>query len=150
MCYSLLLRIYSSPSDKSTLKARANASRTQVALLVQEQEKLSITETPVILAMVLGLRRSEIVGITWDNVDFENKLLHINQSVIVGDSSILPLGTYKVIGRTNSSKPKDIILKYFLKTESSERSFTMNDALYSYLKALKAEQAEAHSLCNAY
>ncbi len=102
--------------------------------------KGSYIETPVILAMVLGLRRSEIVGITWENVDFDNRLLHINQSVIVGDSSILPHGTYKVIGHTNSRKPKDIILKYFLKTESSERSFTMNDALYSYLKALKAEQ----------
>ena len=73
--------------------------------------KGSYIETPVILAMVLGLRRSEIVGITWDNVDFENRLLHINQSVIVGDSSILPHGTYKVIGHTNSRKPKDIILK---------------------------------------
>ena len=112
--------------------------------------KGSYIETPVILAMVLGLRRSEIVGITWDNVDFENRLLHINQSVIVGDSSILPHGTYKVIGHTNSSKPKDIILKYFLKTESSERSFTINDALYSYLKALKAEQDNMIRETNEY
>ncbi|WP_303838779.1 site-specific integrase [Ruminococcus flavefaciens] len=102
--------------------------------------KGSYIETPVVLAMVLGLRRSEIVGITWDNVDFNKRLLHIKQSVIMGDSSILPHGTYKVIGHTNSLKPKDIILKYFLKTESSERSFTINDALYNYLKALKAEQ----------
>ncbi|MCR5729421.1 MAG: tyrosine-type recombinase/integrase, partial [Ruminococcus sp.] len=81
---------------------------------------------------------------------FENRLLHINQSVIVGDSSILPHGTYKVIGHTNSRKPKDIILKYFLKTESSERSFTMNDALYSYLKALKAEQDNMIRETNEY
>lgn len=102
--------------------------------------KGSYIETPVILAMVLGLRRSEIVGITWDNVDLENRLLHIRQSVIVGDSSILPPGTFKVIGRTKSTKPQDIILKYFLKTDSSERTFIINDALYSYLKALKKEQ----------
>lgn len=37
--------------------------------------KDSYIETPVILAMVLGLRRSEIVGITWDNVDFDNRIL---------------------------------------------------------------------------
>ena len=88
--------------------------------------------------MILGLRRSEIVGLTWDNVDFENRLIHIRQAVIVGDSSILTPGTYKVIGRTGSKKPRDIILKFFLKTDSSERSFTMNDDLYNYLKALKA------------
>ena len=40
-------------------------------------------KVPVILAMILGLRRSEIVGITWDNIDFDNKLLHIKQSVVV-------------------------------------------------------------------
>ena len=112
--------------------------------------KGSYIETPVILAMVLGLRRSEIVGITWDNVDFENRLLHIIQSVIVGDSSILPHGTYKVIGHTNSRKPKDIILKYFLKTDSSVRSFTMYYALYNYLKALKAEQEVMIRETNAY
>ncbi len=100
--------------------------------------KGSYIETPVVLAMILGLRRSEIVGLTWDNVDFENRLIHIRQAVIVGDSSILSTGTYKVIGRTVSRKPRDIILKYFLKTDSSERSFTMNDDLYGYLKALKA------------
>ena len=95
--------------------------------------KGSYIETPVILAMILGLRRSEIVGLTWDNVDFENRLIHIRQAVIVGDSSILTAGTYKVIGRTGSKKPRDIILKFFLKTDSSERSFTMNDDLYNYL-----------------
>jgi integrase len=112
--------------------------------------KGSYIETPVVLAMVLGLRRSEIVGITWDNVDFNKRLLHIKQSVIMGDSSILPHGTYKVIGHTNSLKPKDIILKYFLKTESSERSFTINDALYNYLKALKVKQETMMRETNEY
>lgn len=100
--------------------------------------------------MVLGLRRSEIVGITWDNVDFDNRILHIKQSVIVGDSSILPQGTYRVIEHTKSHKSKDIILKYFLKTDSSERSFTINDALYNYLKTLKAEQEVMIRETNAY
>lgn len=112
--------------------------------------KGSYIETPVLLAMVLGLRRSEIVGITWDNVDFDKRILHIRQSVIVGDSSILPNGTYRVIGHTKSRKSKDIILKFFLKTDSSERSFTMNDALYNYLKALKAEQDMMIRETNAY
>ncbi len=59
-------------------------------------------------------------------------------------------GTYKVIGRTGSKKPRDIILKFFLKTDSSERSFTMNDALYNYIKALKAEQEVMIRETNAY
>jgi integrase len=67
-----------------------------------------------------------------------------------GDSSILPKDTYKIIGHTKSRKSKDIILKSFLKTESSERSFILNDALYSYLKALKAEQDKMFRETNAY
>lgn len=102
--------------------------------------KGSYIETPIILAMVLGLRRSEIIGITWDNVDFENRLIHIRQSVVTGDSSILPKGTYKVIGNVGGRRTREIILKTMLKTDSSVRSFTMNDALYGYLKALKEKQ----------
>ncbi len=102
--------------------------------------KGSYIETPIILAMVLGLRRSEIIGITWDNVDFENRLIHIKQSVVTGDSSILPKGTYKVIGEVGGRRTREIILKTMLKTDSSVRSFTMNDALYNYLRTLKAKQ----------
>ncbi len=101
--------------------------------------KGSYIETPIILAMVLGLRRSEIIGITWDNVDFENRLIHIRQSVVTGDSSILPKGTYKVIGEAGGRRTREIILKTMLKTDSSVRSFTMNDDLYNYLKSLKAK-----------
>lgn len=103
-------------------------------------DKGSYIETPIVLAMILGLRRSEIIGITWDNVDFENKMLDIRQSVVVGDSSILPKDTFKVIGNTQGKKKRELILKYFLKTASSERSFHMNDALYRYLKNLKSKQ----------
>ena len=102
--------------------------------------KGSYIEIPVILAMVLGLRRSEIIGITWDNVDFEKRLIHIKQSVVIGDSSILPKGTYKVIGEAGGRRTREIILKTMLKTDSSVRSFTMNNALYNYLKSLKAKQ----------
>ncbi len=91
-----------------------------------------------------------IVGITWDNVDFENRLIHIRQSVVTGDSSILPKGTYKVIGEVGGRRKREIILKTMLKTDSSVRSFTMNDALYNYLKTLKAEQEVMIRETNAY
>lgn len=141
------MRVVDKPSKVKKESSYYNAEQLNK---LAKAAKGSYIETPVILAMVLGLRRSEIVGITWDNVDFDNRILHIKQSVIVGDSSILPQGTYKVIGHTKSHKSKDIILKYFLKTDSSERSFTINDALYNYLKTLKAEQEVMIRETNAY
>lgn len=141
------MRVVDKPSKVKKESSYYNAEQLNK---LAKAAKGSYIETPVILAMVLGLRRSEIVGITWDNVDFDNRILHIKQSVIVGDSSILPQGTYRVIGHTKSHKSKDIILKHFLKTDSSERSFTINDALYNYLKALKAEQEVMIRETNAY
>ena len=68
-------------------------------------------------------------------------------SVISFCSSIISITLFSPSG-TNSEK--DVILKYFLKTESSERSFAINDALYNYLKALKVEQEVMIRETNAY
>ena len=127
--------------DKPTkLRSETSYYNAEQLNTLAKAAKGSYIETPIVLAMILGLRRSEIIGITWDNVDFENKMLHIRQSVVVGDSNILPKDTFKVIGNTQGKKKRKLILKYFLKTASSERSFHMNDALYRYLKNLKSKQ----------
>lgn len=39
-------------------------------------------EVPILLAVWLGLRRSEIAGLCWDCVDLENNLLHIRRAVV--------------------------------------------------------------------
>ena len=40
------------------------------------------TKVPILLASTYGLRRSEVVGLLWSSVDFENKVIHINNKVI--------------------------------------------------------------------
>ena len=39
-------------------------------------------EIPILLAVWLGMRRSEIVGLCWDCVDTERNLLHIRRAVV--------------------------------------------------------------------
>ena len=39
-------------------------------------------EVPILLAVWLGLRRSEIAGLCWDCVDMDNSLLHIRRAVV--------------------------------------------------------------------
>lgn len=68
----------------------------------------------------------------------------------MGDSDILPSGTFRVIGQTKGKRKKDIILKFFLKTDSSVRSFTLNDDLCDYLRALKNKQENMLRETNAY
>lgn len=38
-------------------------------------------EVPIYLAAAMGLRRSEILGLKWDKVDLENRLLHVHRAL---------------------------------------------------------------------
>lgn len=50
---------------------------------------------PVVLSVFYGLRRSEVLGLQWGSVDFENKSITIQHTRIYGDSD----GTDAVIER---------------------------------------------------
>ena len=59
-------------------------------------------EIPILLGVWLGLRRSEILGLQWESIDFENGKLHIDHSVVY-------------------DKDDNRILKDAMKTETSNR-----------------------------
>ena len=51
----------------------------QTLLALTESESIYI---PIVLAAFYGLRRSEALGLSWDNIDFERKEIHICQKVM--------------------------------------------------------------------
>lgn len=77
---------------------------------------------PVLLAAYYGLRRSEAVGLSWSNIDFENGIIHVSQ---------------KVIELTENGKTELIISKD-MKNETSRRSLP----LISDVKKILLEQKE--------
>lgn len=66
-----------------------------------------------------SMRREEALGLRWENVDFENRVIYIREAL--------------VFATTVSTKKKT-------KTESSERTFPMNEQLYSVLLGCRKEQ----------
>lgn len=44
-------------------------------------------EVPILLAVWLGMRRSEIIGLCWDCVDTENNLIHIRRAVVPNEKN---------------------------------------------------------------
>lgn len=44
-------------------------------------------EVPVLLAAYCGLRRGEIAALTWDDIDFEHDIIHINKALGVTDDN---------------------------------------------------------------
>lgn len=75
----------------------------------------------VILAMLGGFRRGEIVGLHWDDIDFKNKKITINRSAYyLGHSGV------------NEKVPK---------TESSNRTIVISGICFDLLKQWRAEQS---------
>lgn len=78
-------------------------------------------ELPVHLAAYLGLRREEIVGLRWDNVDLENRILYVSEVRLhVGKEDIV-------------KAPK---------TSKSRRSLSIPDVLHVMLIKHKQRQEE--------
>lgn len=83
-------------------------------------------EVPVFLAIVFGLRRSEALGLTWSAVDFDNMTLTICNKVTRG----------VVDGKVTEIESDT------LKSETSNRTFMMNEAVRNYLENVRKQQEQ--------
>lgn len=93
----------------------------QVAELVKLFESTNI-KIPVILGAYFGLRRSEILGLTWNNVDFKKRQITISQTVLQNTG-----GDY---------------MRDDTKNNSSYRTLPMNDTIFNILTEHKSKQSE--------
>lgn len=73
----------------------------------------------VYVAITYGLRKSEVLGLKWDAVDFEKNTLEIKSTVV---------------------KNKTIVYKDTTKTESSHETYELLPEIKELLIAIKAEQ----------
>lgn len=103
----------------------------------QELEQLfavtkgDLIELPVMLAAFYGLRRSEVLGLKWDAIDFEKKTITIRHTVT----------------QTTLDGKSVIIEKDRTKTKSSYRTLPLVKPFEDALLRKKAEQAENRRLC---
>ena len=76
----------------------------------------------ILLAMLGGFRRGEIVGLHWDDIDFKNKKITINRSVYyLGHQGVKEKST---------------------KTDSSNRTIVISGICFDLLKQWRAEQSK--------
>ena len=88
-------------------------------------------ELPVMLAAFYGLRRSEVVGLKWDAIDFENKTIAIRHTV----TACAEKGRRIEVAADTT------------KTASSRRTLPLVPAFQTKLAALKEEQEKNRILC---
>jgi len=88
-------------------------------------------ELPVKMAAFYGLRRSEVVGLKWDAIDFKNKTITIRHTV----TSVYVDGKYTTIAKDRT------------KNKSSYRSLPLVAEFYDLLKNAKEQQQTNRTLC---
>lgn len=64
-------------------------------------------ELPIMLAIWLGLRESEILGLTWDSFDGEN--LRISKAIVIGEDGAVEKGTKSYSGTRTIRVPQYLI-----------------------------------------
>jgi len=84
--------------------------------------KGDMLEGIILIGVMLGLRRSEIIGLKWDAVNFEARTLVVKHTVVKGRGTL---------HKKNSTK-----------TKSSYRTLPMPDVIAAMLKRVKAQQAQ--------
>ena len=90
--------------------------------ILQELVKGTVIEVPVMLTIFYGFRRSEVLGLRWKSINFEEKTIHVEHTVV------------DVNGQT--------IAVDDTKSESSNRYMPMNDNIMKYLKSVRKKQLE--------
>ena len=83
----------------------------------------SSVEVPILLAVWLGLRRSEIMGLCWDCVDFDSAKIHIRRTYV-------------------KDSEKGYVLREATKTESSARSLDCPGYILSKLEMLQPDMSK--------
>ncbi len=98
-------------------------------LTLTQNEPIAV---PIFLAAFYGLRRSEILGLRWSAIDFQNGWIHISTTVVKekeGDE-------IHTVVRENTTK-----------TEYSNRSLPLCQYTYRYLWSVKRHQEAQRQLC---
>ncbi|MCD7946926.1 MAG: site-specific integrase [Oscillospiraceae bacterium] len=113
------------PSERVTLP-KLERHRGKAYTVEQAKELLQATQDEpirpaIMLGLFLGLRRSEVLGLRWQDVDFKSDTVKIRNTVV---------------------KMKTLIEHEKTKSSASKRDLHLMPELKKYLVALKAQQAE--------
>lgn len=119
--------IQNNPAGRVTLPKKEKSRAAKFYTAEQLQRLLALfwgdpLEVPVYLTVHFGLRRSEVCGLRWDAVDFDNRRIHIRHTAIVTDG--------------------ETIYSDRTKSESSRRVLSMGDSVADYLLRVRQTQEE--------
>lgn len=143
--------------------------RNQVEKISDAQQKMlvsylkanmSLTSFGIMLSLFMGLRIGELCGLKWEDVDFQNKILHIRRTVQRISSINGNRKTKIVISSPKSATSfrdiviPDVLMKYFEMFRSEANNYILSETdkpveprtmQYRYKKVLHTADVENHN-----
>lgn len=110
-------RLVTPPAKNNFEASFLNATQIRDLLDKLQDDEMYI---PVFLAALLGLRRGEVLGLQWKDIDFDNKVIHIRNNYTMANG-----------------KP---ILREKTKTDSSRRDIVVTERIIQTLKKHRLQQ----------
>lgn len=114
------------PKAESKKRGYLEPSEVGRMLSILSNEEKTGFNTAIILGLATGARRGEVLGLTWENVDLENGVIRIVQSLVQVDGA-----------RKNGVSAKKIKAP---KTESGKRSISLDPFTLEWLTEWKRQQ----------
>jgi integrase len=112
------------PKLKERKRAQILSAEQEVALLEAARLEGPVIHGILYIALSLGLRRGEVLGLTWESIDFEARTINVHQAVTTNKGKIEITGT---------------------KTESSTRLLPMTKGVRLVLEGLHQAQGKPKS-----
>jgi integrase len=81
----------------------------EVFLSIRDKKSRGKYYVAVLMALLTGMRKGEVLGLSWDKIDFDNNIIHIQQ-ILESDGS-------KISKKTKSKKFRQILIPDLLKHE---------------------------------
>lgn len=159
--YSFRLSLKNVVLPKAERKQVEKISDTEQKKLVSYlKANMSLTAFGILLSLFMGLRIGELCGLKWEDVDFQNKILHIHRTVQRISSANGNRKTKIVISAPKSATSfreiaiPDMLMKYFEMFRDEADHFILSGTdkpveprtmQYRYKKILQSAEVENHN-----
>ncbi|MBP3604756.1 MAG: site-specific integrase [Lachnospiraceae bacterium] len=127
------------PKNCRTAKTREVITVNEYNEIMEELDKHKPFNISVMIGWYAGLRISETFGLTWNDIDFDNKTITVNKQIVKRNFGVDVRKAFKEKG-----KKEERSAWYFQspKTPTSNRTIVVSDDLIRVLRAYRKEQLE--------